>query len=163
MRRLLWTDDDGEDWFVYEAHLIAQAGWEIVWAPDVVSAVALLQESRFDALVLDQMLPWQQRSSAPNDTIQIWGGCTVLWWLRRQQWPASAPFPTRIRDLPIWSQRPLPHNQDTPAIFVSAFYDEKIEQVARDASAQDAMLSVLAKPVLIDDLQHFLRQIPRRT
>ena len=41
-RRLLWTDDDGADWFVYEVHMLAAAGWEVIWAHDVLEAADLL-------------------------------------------------------------------------------------------------------------------------
>ena len=47
--------------------------------------------------------------------------------------------------------------------YLTKLVNEKIEQLARSASEQDARLSVLAKPVLIDDLLRFLDHIPRRS
>ncbi|MFT4978129.1 MAG: hypothetical protein ACI8S6_004037 [Myxococcota bacterium] len=159
-RRLLWTDDDGADWFVYEAHMLAAEGWEICWARDVESAIARLRDERFSAVVLDQMLPWRRGEAPAAEAVQIWGGCTVLWWLRQQRWPRAVPFPTRIRDQPFWSSQPLAANLNIPAILVSAFIDEQVEGVTRAASAADTNLEVLAKPVRLSDLQDFLRPIP---
>lgn len=157
-RRLLWTDDDGADWFVYEASMLRRDGFEIHWARDVTSAVERLSREPFDALIIDQMLPW--RSGEAAEKRQIWGGCAILWWLRQQRWPAAVPFPTRIRELSLWDESPHPHNRTIPAIFVSAFYDEMVEQVTRGASAADDALEILAKPVRLDDLQGFLAALP---
>ena len=161
-RRLLWTDDDGADWFVYEASMLSRAGWEIHWARDVTSAVERLSAEPFDALIIDQMLPWRTGEVPTAETIQIWGGCTILWWLRQQRCPEAVPFPTRIRELAFWNQQPHPGNRAVPAIFVSAFYDEQVEQVTRSASRADASLEILAKPVRLGDLEHFLAAVPER-
>ena len=71
-RRLLWTDDDGADWFVYEAAMLRRAGWEIHWARDVTSAVDRLSAEPFDALIIDQMLPWRRGETRIKEDIQIY-------------------------------------------------------------------------------------------
>jgi len=154
-RRVLWTDDDGETRFVYEINTMRALGWEVVWAHDAVGAVERLRTERFDALILDQMLPWQR-----GNPIQLWGGCVVLWWLRQQTWPPQLPSPIQVQSLPFWSQTPLAGNAEAPAILVSAFYNEEVERISRGASALDQDIEVLAKPVRIDDLEDFLQGIP---
>ena len=158
-RRLLWTDDDGADWFVYEVHMLAAAGWEVIWAHDVLEAADLLSRQPFDALFLDQMLPWQ-RSTHQKEALQIWGGCTLLWWLRQGRSPDALPYPERFRRLALWQQAPLPANRTTPVTVVSAFYDEQVEQLTRSAAPQDEGLELLAKPVRLDDLLGFLAALP---
>ena len=106
-KRLLWTDDDGRDWFVYEEHMLRAEGWEVRWARDLDEAAALLAAEPFDALVLDQMLPFTFANiGAEPHARRLWGGCLLLWWLRQRRWPERAPYPPDIRAHPVWSRAP---------------------------------------------------------
>jgi CheY-like chemotaxis protein len=160
-RRLLWTDDNDPSQFVYESHILRRDGWEIRWAADVQEGAALLRDEPFDALVLDQHMPFDlTHSSADPRPLLIWGGCLMLWWLRSQRWPDEAPFAPTIASSPIWSWRPMADNARIPVIMVSAYYDEGVESIIQSASPLDQDLEILTKPLRLPDLQDFLSHIP---
>ena len=158
-RRLLWTDDDDPFQFVYESHILAQDGWQISWARDVETGAALLRDESFDALVLDQRMPFQlDHAHVDPPELRIWGGCLLLWWLRQQRWPSSAPFAPAISSSPIWQWQPTAHNRSTPVIMVSAYFDEEVEHIIQSASPIDQDLEILTKPLRLTDLQDFLQE-----
>jgi len=158
-RQLLWTDDDDPFQFVYESHILGRDGWEIRWARDVQEGAALLRDHPFDALVLDQRMPFElARGQADPPPLRIWGGCVLLWWLRTQRWPDDAPFAPTIASSPIWQWKPAASNTNIPVIMVSAFYDEEIERIIQSASPGDRDLEILTKPLRLPDLQDFLAQ-----
>ena len=158
-KRLLWTDDDGRERFIYEERMLQRDGWEVHWAEDVEEATKKLSTERFDVVILDQMFPLQRARGQGDAAPRIWGGCLLLWWLRRQCWPADLPYAAAAADYPIWAVQPLPENRSVPAIIISAIYDEQVEQVTAMASDADRDLERLSKPLRFSDLQSFLRTI----
>ena len=163
-RRLLWTDDDDPFQFVYETHILQRAGWEIQWARDVQQGAEMLRDARFDALVLDQHMPFDsQHSKEIPPPLRIWGGCLLLWWLRCQRWPDDAPYAPAISASPIWQWSPSPSNNDLPVIMVSAYYDEEVERIIQSASSIDRDLEILTKPLRLPDLQDFLAPLTEAT
>lgn len=149
--RLLWTDDDPPGRFEYEAFILEDEGWEIRWAPDVTAAAIALSKDSFDAMILDQMLPYEAlRKGDP-----LWGGCLLLRWLRGKAPPPNVSLdPTG----PLTRLTPGADNRDIPVVVVSAFHDPKVEAAMRDASELDRGLVMVPKPIDINALASLLRR-----
>lgn len=148
---VLWTDDDGRDRFLYEELVIQAEGWDVAWALDVSSAARRLASEPFDALILDQMVPYE--GLLKGDV--LWGGCLVLRWLR-----GKGPPPHLILDPKgaLSTLRPDERNEEIPAFIVSGFHDPAVEAATRDASALDRNIPLVPKPVDIGVVLQFLRR-----
>jgi CheY-like chemotaxis protein len=145
--RLLWVDDDGPNRFRYEEAVLKEdRRCAVDWASNVEHALSLLRTEAFDAIVLDQMLPLTEHSTASD----YWGGCVVLHWLKLSSYPATAP-PTLQPAL--FRAPPLPANVAAPVCFVSAFSDDDVH---RELLRADRTLPIFAKPLDLDLLEGFL-------
>jgi len=154
-RRVLWTDDDPPERYEYESYVLSDEGWEVTWAPDVGTAARKLSEERFDALILDQMLPYEGlRAGDP-----LWNGCLLLRWLR-----GKAPPPAVVLDPEggLSTLSPSPENRAIPTVVVSAFHDPNVEAAMREASASDQQIPVVPKPIDMTALLDFLHGVARR-
>lgn len=149
--RLLWTDDDGRERFLYEEYVIRDEGWEIAWAEGVSEASRLLAREPFDALILDQMMPYE---GLRQNEFLLWGGCLLLRWLRGAPPPAALELEL---DGGLYASQPLDVNRDIPAFVVSGFYDASVAEAFREASPQDRDLRIMPKPVEVDEVLRFLR------
>lgn len=149
--RLLWTDDDGRERFLYEEYVIQDEGWDIAWATDVTAAARRLSTEPFDALILDQMLPYE--GLRPTDV--LWSGCVLLRWLRGKGPPPNLNLEPGGG---LSRMTPLDLNSDIPAFIVSGFHDLAVEAATRDASEQDRNIPLVPKPVDVEIILSFLRQ-----
>lgn len=150
--KLLWVDDDGlRGRFKYEERVLKQV-WSIVFAQSVYGAAEALSSSEYDAILLDQTLPFKDHGPS-ND---IWGGCALLWWLARSDDRPAMPRDQIYREL--FDLKPLPKNCKARVCVVSAFDDLKVATRMREARAD---LVVHPKPIDMDVLQEFLRAVPR--
>ncbi len=163
MPRLLWTDDDGPNRFMMEEFTLRQAGWTVVWARGLRSAVEALATAPHDALLLDQMLPWSdpEDQRAGRDGVDVWGGCLLLWWLRRGAPPPAAHPGQLARFADMWDRAPLPANRALPVAVVSAFDDPDVRvQLAAVSEAgpggRPPAVPVWTKPVDRDVLMDFV-------
>ena len=160
--KILWVDDDAPGRFVYEEYLVRQAGWDLIWATDVLAAANLLCNELFDALILDQMCSFFA-PSMPGEHLhpkhQLWSGCFLIRWLRGAQVPESAPWLSPANQERLWGLSPLPENASVPAIIATAFHADEVERAIRGASAQDAQIDFLAKPLSEDALLDFLESV----
>lgn len=148
---VLWTDDDPDERIWYERTVLEEAGVEILRAYDVLEAARILARRRVDAMLLDQMLP---ASFAAHPTPDVRGGCWLLRWLRGAPPPPSAPTSDTFRALSEVRKARL--NREIPVMILSAYYDEKINEDIRSASARDAGIRILPKPINIDEVLGFL-------
>lgn len=138
-RALLWIDDDGPDRFPYEEYMLAESGWKVVWATSVRDALKKLSEDRFDAILLDQMLPVDPGPLAPAD---VWSGCLLLYWLRDLTRPAAAP---QAETPNVYGDGdPLEANRKAKVVIVSAFHDDEVEGAI---NAADNTIQIVKKPV----------------
>ena len=143
-RILLWIDDDGPDRFPYEEYMFIQSGWKVVWATSVREALSKLGKDRFDAILLDQMLPLDPGPLAPAD---VWSGCLLLYWLRGLPRPAAAP---QVEDPNVFGEFvPLESNREVAVVIVSAFHDDEVEQAITTA---EMTISIVKKPIDLDRL-----------
>lgn len=154
-RDLLWVDDDDPERFVFERFVLQKDGWRITWARDVVAAARLLEEQRFDALILDQMIA----GDGVEEQSVIWSGCHLLRWLRgatggAQQTQGDALPWARLRTM-----HSHPENRAIPAAIVSAYHDADVLRETLNASEQDKTTLFLGKPVDVGQLQEFLRSV----
>jgi CheY-like chemotaxis protein len=147
-RRLLWTDDDGPDRFEYALWRLAAEGWDITWAYTVDEAATLLREQRFDAALLDQMLPFTDDEEAMN----IWGGCTLMRWLKGLGVASSAPAT-------ITGPEGVPeaHNTQIPLAVVSAYRHDDVEAAMLETAPAREPPPWLGKPLDVEALLKVLR------
>ena len=147
--RLLWVDDDGRRRrFKYEESVL-QKTWSITWAYTVYSAAMILAEAEFDAIILDQTLPFKDQP--PND---IWGGCALLWWLSKPGLSEAIPRAQVYAELAALT--PSPKNRQAKVCVVSAFDDEGVAAQMRCARPD---LVVRPKPIDLDALRQFLNTV----
>jgi DNA-binding response OmpR family regulator len=146
--RLLWVDDDAPERFQYEATVLTEDyRIEIMWARSVAEAVQLLSKRTYEAVVLDQMLPFKSDSVVSD----YWGGCVILHWLKRSKYPSSAP---PAEDPSVLLGTPLAANVHAPVCFVSAFSDDDVHRELLRAC--DPLL-IFPKPLELKMLEEFLR------
>jgi CheY-like chemotaxis protein len=149
--RLLWTDDDGPDRFMFEYYSLERKGCKVEWAVDVFNALERLSRERFDALLLDQMLPFDKKDRETTP----WGGCEVLRWLRGSPSRPDLAPPLPAHPSGTWPV-PLEENRQIPVLVISAFYNEQVLAAMRGASKRDRELAISPKPTNIDDIERFL-------
>ncbi len=160
MPRLLWTDDDGPDRFLREAYDLHRAGWTVRWATGVAEAAALLADGPFDALLVDQMLPWEGARGAggPPSRPLVWSGCALLWWLRGLGPPPGLPPAAAGALGGLWSRPPPAAGPGLPAAVVSAFDDPDL----RGALLELHGVPLWTKPVDRRLLMDFLGEVAAR-
>lgn len=151
--RILWTDDEPGR-FRFAEWELTDAGWTVEWARDVETAAHKLAREPFDALILDQMLPFEPSDEADR----YWGGCLLLRWLRGAPSPEKATVADARQKEVLGRLSPLPDNTTVPALVVSAFYDEQVVEATRSASRQDREIPFLDKPVDIDEVRRILER-----
>ncbi len=137
-KRLLWSDDEGPGRFRYAAHRLKAAGWEVTWANSVSEAADLLRTERFDALLLDQMLPMGPSGARSS----VWGGCSLLRWIKgRPVAPAAPPTVESPQGVP------LECNKRLSFAIVTAYAEEAVEAAMREVLEEDEDLHILNKPL----------------
>lgn len=166
MLRLLWIDDDGPSRFRFERRRLRRMGWSVDWALGLQSAVGKLSEGPFDAILVDQMLPWPDREAGESrDTkIEVWGGALLLWWLRRGRAPEALGSAVESRYADMWTVQPAAANRAVPAVVLSAFDDPDVRrQMLKVCDAGEGGCAfdtpVWTKPVDLDALMAFLDDV----
>ncbi len=149
LRRLLWVDDDSPDRFILEDELLRDAGWHVGWATTLADAVHALSWDAWDAVFLDQMIPFFTGPEFPVPS----GGALVLFWLRGRALPED------VAQMPVFAARPLEQNRRCPVVIVSSYYNTDLMEDMRRASPLDAALPVLAKPLHDAALASLLRKL----
>lgn len=149
--RLLWTDDDAPDRFEYEALVLGEEGWDVVWAKSVSEAARLLADQPFDALLLDQMLPYTGLKYGDP----LWNGALLLRWLRGKGPPPNVTLDPKGE---LNTLKPRVENREIPTVIVSAFHDPQVDSAMRDASEQDRALPLAPKPIDVGALLSYLDQ-----
>jgi CheY-like chemotaxis protein len=145
--RLLWVDDDAPERFQYEATvLLEDYKIEVAWARSVAEAIQLLRTQQYEAIVLDQMLPFSSGSLMTD----YWGGCVVLHWLKRSKYPSAAP---PAEDPSVFIGAPLAANMQAPVCVVSAFNDDDVHRELQRACER---LQIFPKPLDLEMLEEFL-------
>lgn len=147
---LLWVDDDKPDKFLYEEMMLSNEGWGIQWATNVVEAARTLSAKKYQALLLDQMLPYE-KDKRPD----VWSGCLLLRWLREAELRTGIEMEENYREL--HDLKPLRENTSMEVIVVSAYADESVEQEMKSASEKDRYLRFEPKPVIFDDILDILK------
>ncbi len=155
--RVLWADDEPKR-MPFEARRIKAAGWELVWARSVIEAGQALERMPFQALLLDQMMPYY--GSVP-DAREVWGGCLLLRWLAGSNAPAHAP--TRWGEPDKSAERrqrltdlsPLAANQGLPVMVLSGYYDDDVLAAMREVRPD---VTVHSKPIQLDRVLAFLHE-----
>ena len=155
--RVVWADDEPKR-MPYEARLIKRAGWELVWATSVIEAGRLLERGVFDALLLDQMMPYY--GSVP-DAREVWGGCLLLRWLAGTNAPSHAPTrwgePEKSleRRMRLSDFEPQEPNRSIPVMVLSGYYDEDVLRAMREVRPD---ITVHSKPIQLDRVLAFLAE-----
>lgn len=149
--RLLWTDDDAPDRFEYEALVLGEEGWDVIWATSVSEAARLLADQHFDAMLLDQMLPYTGLKHGDP----LWNGALLLRWLRGKGPPSNVTLDPRGE---LSMLKPRVENREIPTVVVSAFHDPLVDSAMRDASEQDRALPLAPKPIDVGALIGYLDQ-----
>lgn len=121
-QRLLWLDDDGRERFPYEIDCLERLGWQIDWALNGEEAVRALAKHRYDLVLLDQVFPFV----TGDRHIDAWSGCRLLFWLRGEGVPPTAPWQSKWSKLAS-QQRPQNGNGEIPVVVISAFQDDHVD------------------------------------
>ncbi|MET0388471.1 MAG: response regulator [Polyangiales bacterium] len=155
MPDLLWVDDDGPHRFKYEEVVLREDhGWQITWSRSIEGAIDALATRRFDAIVLDQMLPLADDSAAAG----YWGGYALLHWLKGCKEPTPQPPPEHARR--FVGKTPHPGNAEARVCIVSAFEDLTVQKAIRTVCPQ---IAIFPKPLELERLEEFLAaQEPER-
>ncbi len=150
--RILWADDDHPDRFLLEKALLKEEGCELIIAPSIGEAARQLAGEPFHAILIDQIIVGDD---TPPDLL-MWGGCRLLRWLRGAGWDIAGPTGA-------WAEldalHPLPKNRDIPAIIVSNYHVPEVLAATHGASPQDQDIPHLIKPVDIDRLLQFVKEV----
>ena len=155
--RLLVVEDDAALGERLRTRLVAE-NYAVDLARDGIDGAHLGATEPYDALILDQMLPFDPSA----DTDRYWGGCLLLRWLRGAPSPEKAPV-TEARQKDVLGRlRPRVENRELPAMVVSAFYDDQVVEATRNASERDHAIPFLDKPVDVDEVRRLLEQVPPR-
>jgi hypothetical protein len=150
--KLLWVDDDGRRRrFRYEEAVLKKA-WDISWAHSVYGAAQALTSAEYEAIILDQTLPFKDQPQT-----DIWGGCALLCWLTKPS-AALAVIPRAQIYEELNSLTPLPSNRTAKVCVVSAYDDEGVAAQMRAARPD---LVVRPKPIDLDALRGFLETVTR--
>lgn len=162
MRRLLWVDDDGETRFHWEKRLVEKLGWSLDWSVSVLDAARRLESTTYNAMVLDQMVPYETTAlpqrSFDRDPLFTWGGCLLFRWLRGAEPPRGAPLDAipPASDLRTIAA-PLPANRTLPVLIISAFnYEDSLSEL-RGASSADQHMTIVMKPLSEKRIREFLK------
>lgn len=131
--------------------MLGEEGWDVVWDTSVSEAARMLSKQPFDALLLDQMLPYTGLKHGDP----LWNGALLLRWLRGKEPP---PFVTLDPRGELSTLRPKDENRDIPTVLVSAFHDPVVDKAMRDASDQDRSLPLAPKPIDVGALLSYLDQ-----
>ncbi len=166
---ILWVDDDPQDRFKYEIELIKKEfKYKLEWTETIQEAAQKLNDTPYSALILDQMLPPKH-----GDRPDIWGGCTLLYWLRGKEtapWgdkprPETHLDPSEVKT-DLWSSinnigEPNIKNSNIKTVIVSAFHDDDVHEKLSEASTQDKKISFIDKPIDSDEFTFFLKELSR--
>jgi len=151
MQRALWVDDDGEGRFPYELSVLVDHNVSTDWAIDAAEAVAKLQNTPYDLVLLDQVFPIHRDSSYKD----VWSGCRLLYWLRGENPPGDSP------QVAVWTEFlrgkvPLPINRKVPVIIISGFQDDHVDDALKKANHG---IPIFPKPVDGDKLLETIAQL----
>jgi CheY-like chemotaxis protein len=154
MPRLLWTDDDGPDRFLREAYDLHRAGWTVRWASSLSEAVDVLSDEPLDAVLVDQMLPWQGGLTGgavggPPSRPLVWSGCALLWWLRGLGPPPGPPPATAVALAGLWTRPPPLRGAHLPAAVVSAFDDPDLRAALDELRGVPVWTKPVDRPLLM--------------
>jgi CheY-like chemotaxis protein len=152
---LLWIDDDAPERFKHEHRLLSRHGWSVTWATSAMAGAEALRDTSFNAVILDQMLPWKKGTTG-TDPEEVWAGCLLFCWLRDRQRPSKAPPRKDFERL--YTMAPLATNLAVPVILSSAYFDEDIMTSLQEIEPH---LPELPKPIDCDRLLELVATLVR--
>lgn len=159
MPKLLWIDNDGPTRFLSERRLMRQLGWEYDWAHAIDEAAERLVGTPYDALVIDQSIPFAAIAPGrptPEGPPFVWGGAVLLWWLRRRTPPPDMPQADLVLEQPFFAELPDRANGNAPALLYSGFQNRTVESAQRTLHGAGAVIEIARKPIPFEPLQRFL-------
>lgn len=174
--RLLWVDDDAPGAFPREQRFVSKKGWQLTWAVSQEAALKTLASEPFDALILDQQLPYGGDSSRLDNSGKrlTWSGCMILHWLRDNHLSMEQAPEHVTQHLRSIEQKYRPYISNTegsdssdpvvfdnryiPVMVFSAHYRPEVTDAMRNADAVDKNLSIHTKPIDLEVLRQFLEQ-----
>jgi len=81
-KQLLWVDDDNPMRFFSEIEFLEEdCGYQVKLVHNIQDATKQLNERPFDAIIMDQMLPFSEEDRFAG-RVSKWGGCFLMAWLR---------------------------------------------------------------------------------
>jgi CheY-like chemotaxis protein len=148
-KRLLWIDDDGARRYPFEVGRIIKTGYAVTWANSGRQAEDSLRAGRFDAVLLDQQLPWDEHLPSV-----VWGGVFLLAWLKGLKLPAGVPSAQGF-DALFGEGKGLLEPHQCPVLVVSAFHDDAVARERRMLGVPDQRF--FSKPIDVHQLLSVLR------
>jgi nucleoside phosphorylase len=148
---VLWVDDDGPGRFEFEIYCLKREGYRIDFAVDVIQAATLLCYRKYDAVLLDNLIPYRYGSV---ESIGAWGGYVLYSWLRNSVRSKRAPPTVSLRDLDQLEPNPL--NRGVPVLMCTAFHDDEVWSALQSAKLDNEKLLTAAKPINAHTLARWL-------
>jgi CheY-like chemotaxis protein len=117
LSNLLWIEDEPDQLSAAREEL-EDRGWSVTFACDIVSAATLLSRTRYDALIMDLMVPGN--GDGVTKGFAIWSTYRLLCWLGGASPNASAGVSDQWNALD--SITPIEDNRRVPAMILSAYH-----------------------------------------
>lgn len=153
---IIWVDDDDPNRFIYEQKLIEARQATLVWAHTPEEAAERLAQDAYDAVILDQFMPFNAgaRDRSP------WAGYILLCWLRCLDAPNNIEQEVReavqhLRD----TYTPARLEGETPVLILSAFHDRDVEEAMQLMQSQGGRIPFIPKPADHRQLMSWLQSI----
>lgn len=139
-KKLLWADDEKKR-LEFTVGFLERNGWSVDWASTVIDAAKAASNNTYHFILVDQMLPFSREQSSEDD----WGGCRLLYWLKRSRQPDDA---TRIDGISkLTGIKKNPKNRNTAAMILSAFFDPLVDGAIKNLEVRKE-----AKPIIPEQL-----------
>lgn len=117
MSNLLWIEDEPDDFSAARGEM-EDRGWCVTFACDIVNAATLLSQTRYDALIMDLMVPGNGDGVIKG--FAIWSTYRLLCWLGGTSPIAGAGVSDQWKTLDDIT--PIEDNRRVPAMILSAYH-----------------------------------------
>ncbi len=140
-KKLLWADDE-KSRLEFTVGFLERNGWSVDWTSTVIEAAEAASKNAYHFILVDQMLPFSRERSSEDD----WGGCRLLYWLKRSRQPVNA---TRIEGISKLKKiKKNSQNKNTTVMILSAFFDPLVDGAINKLGVRKETKPILPEQLL---------------